>query len=103
MYLPNRFRCQTSSRWRLYSFGGQRSPWGESNRTGKLDSQSMLKDRRPLELRGHPALSILTSETYCCIAAGDGGADRDRTGDPLLAKQVLSQLSYSPLAKLRAG
>jgi hypothetical protein len=27
----------------------------------------------------------------------DGGADRDRTGDPLLAKQVLSQLSYSPL------
>jgi hypothetical protein len=26
-----------------------------------------------------------------------GGADRDRTGDPLLAKQVLSQLSYSPL------
>src|SRR5215472_1478739 len=26
-----------------------------------------------------------------------GGADRDRTGDPLLAKQVLSQLSYSPI------
>jgi hypothetical protein len=28
-----------------------------------------------------------------------GGADRDRTGDPLLAKQVLSQLSYSPSFK----
>ena len=26
-----------------------------------------------------------------------GGADRDRTDDPLLAKQVLSQLSYSPI------
>ena len=26
-----------------------------------------------------------------------GGADRDRTGDPLLAKQVLYQLSYVPL------
>ncbi len=25
-----------------------------------------------------------------------GGADRDRTGDPLVANQVLSQLSYSP-------
>ena len=25
-----------------------------------------------------------------------GGASRDRTGDPLLAKQVLSQLSYIP-------
>ena len=27
---------------------------------------------------------------------GYGGRDRDRTGDPLLAKQVLSQLSYTP-------
>ena len=26
-----------------------------------------------------------------------GGADRDRTGDLLLAKQALSQLSYSPI------
>ena len=31
------------------------------------------------------------------IAAGVGGAGRDRTDDPLLAKQVLSQLSYSPI------
>ena len=30
-------------------------------------------------------------------AKKNGGADRDRTGDPLLAKQVLSQLSYSPV------
>ena len=27
-----------------------------------------------------------------------GGAERDRTADPLLAKQVLSQLSYSPMS-----
>ena len=27
------------------------------------------------------------------------GDDRIRTGDPLLAKQMLSQLSYSPSAK----
>ena len=27
-----------------------------------------------------------------------GGASRDRTDDPLLAKQVLSQLSYGPLS-----
>ena len=26
-----------------------------------------------------------------------GGRDRDRTGDPLLAKQMLSQLSYTPV------
>ena len=30
------------------------------------------------------------------VAGKDGGADRDRTDDPLLAKQMLSQLSYSP-------
>ena len=29
-----------------------------------------------------------------CLKAG--GANRDRTDDPLLAKQVLSQLSYGP-------
>src|SRR5712691_11441909 len=31
--------------------------------------------------------------------ANVGGADRDRTDDPLLAKQVLSQLSYSPASR----
>ena len=31
------------------------------------------------------------------IRSLDGGADRDRTGDLLRAKQALSQLSYSPL------
>jgi hypothetical protein len=34
--------------------------------------------------------SINTKEKF-------GGRDRDRTGDPLLAKQVLSQLSYTPI------
>ena len=32
-----------------------------------------------------------------------GGADRDRTGDPLVANQVLSQLSYSPLEVVGLG
>jgi hypothetical protein len=30
------------------------------------------------------------------VTALDGGADRDRTDDLLLAKQVLYQLSYRP-------
>ena len=30
----------------------------------------------------------------------NGGAERDRTVDPLLAKQVLSQLSYSPMYRI---
>lgn len=32
-----------------------------------------------------------------------GGAERDRTADPLLAKQVLSQLSYSPISSIARG
>ena len=36
------------------------------------------------------ANSIKTKEKF-------GGRGRDRTGDPLLAKQVLSQLSYTPI------
>ena len=38
-----------------------------------------------------------------CLRAGpesNGGRDRVRTGDPLLAKQVLSQLSYTPTVGL---
>ena len=38
-----------------------------------------------------------------CLRAGpesNGGRDRVRTGDPLLAKQVLSQLSYTPIVSV---
>jgi hypothetical protein len=34
------------------------------------------------------------------MASKIGGASRDRTDDPLLAKQVLSQLSYGPNIKV---
>jgi hypothetical protein len=34
----------------------------------------------------------------CFYNTENGGAERDRTADPLLAKQVLSQLSYSPIS-----
>jgi hypothetical protein len=60
----------------------------------------------------HRKCSRLAFTVRCCgrpLVGGDGpiamchgsavalgGADRDRTDDPLLAKQVLSQLSYSP-------
>ena len=35
-------------------------------------------------------------EYLAAVAKKLGGDDRIRTGDPLLAKQVLSQLSYIP-------
>ena len=34
------------------------------------------------------------------ILKDGGGDERDRTDDPLLAKQVLSQLSYTPVSDL---
>ena len=34
--------------------------------------------------------------TRCVARLNLGGGERDRTDDPLLAKQVLSQLSYTP-------
>ena len=48
---------------------------------------------------GHPSLrtvqwTVLPARTAPAVTGG--GADRDRTDDPLLAKQVLSQLSYGP-------
>jgi hypothetical protein len=34
--------------------------------------------------------------SLACPTERNGGGERDRTDDPLLAKQVLSQLSYTP-------
>jgi hypothetical protein len=37
-------------------------------------------------------------ENECCLICGlEGGDERTRTADPLLAKQVLYQLSYVPV------
>ena len=42
-----------------------------------------------------PDESLKPSRTIRCT----GGANETRTRDPLLAKQVLSQLSYSPILR----
>jgi hypothetical protein len=62
-----------------------------------------------IEILGHGAHCAIACRNLslfwfarCLAEAGAGGADRIRTDDPLLAKQVLSQLSYSPLVTARA-
>ena len=45
------------------------------------------------EVRLRIAPGVLTPP----LAKESGGGERDRTDDPLLAKQVLSQLSYTPV------
>ena len=87
MYLPNRFRCQRSL---------HRNPDARPRAVKQTGAEApLLKARSPApgDPGGLPALSSLE-------VPKSGGADRDRTGDPLLAKQVLSQLSYSPILNM---
>ena len=76
--LPNLFSCQKSMSDLVASALG---------RPEHLCSRFRLRHRRRLNLK-QLALHVPYRES--------GGAERDRTVDPLLAKQVLSQLSYSP-------
>jgi hypothetical protein len=46
-----------------------------------------------------PTISTPQPLTPTLEINGRGGGDRTRTDDPLLAKQVLSQLSYTPNSK----
>ena len=70
----------------------------------RLDLRSSRMDPRETVMVGlgglePPAspLSGVRSNHLSYRPGKSGGADRDRTDDPLLAKQVLSQLSYSPV------
>ncbi len=61
---------------------------------------SLGRGLTPVKLRSgdSPPLGGAKKPAACRgqLAKVTSGADRDRTGDPLLAKQVLSQLSYRP-------
>jgi hypothetical protein len=69
---------------------------------------SPLSGVRSNQLSYRPSVTLsyaaITQTKTTAVQAGrrrtadkSGGARRDRTDDPLLAKQVLSQLSYGPL------
>ena len=49
------------------------------------------------KLRCSRNLNLKQTSLGKTFSSNHGGAERDRTVDPLLAKQVLSQLSYSPM------
>ena len=70
--------------------------WADASFIQGLRSKLLLPSRFA---RADPALTIahpLFDLFDLCKFLRSGGADRDRTGDLLLAKQALSQLSYSP-------
>lgn len=52
--------------------------------------------------QGTAAFSMMTNSKHL-PKQKPGGGGRDRTDDPLLAKQVLSQLSYAPNAEAHAS
>ena len=61
-------------------------------------SSELLKNKQPT--RGGVTTARLRQPRTRDSSMGAGGADRIRTDDPLLAKQMLSQLSYSPEARI---
>jgi hypothetical protein len=109
--LPNQFRCQTSIASSFFAkkpspealetcshpsvsgganlFLGCRHPIGGSNPETVIKSNEIEPSQ----------LTVLRAAAPC----NGGGAERDRTVDPLLAKQVLSQLSYSPTSACVQG
>jgi hypothetical protein len=77
-------------------------------------SSKLLKNKQPLALKNQNQANVhsLGSSLFdfpsagrrtnnplhpCAFILAIGGGERDRTDDPLLAKQVLSQLSYTPV------
>ena len=80
--LPNQFRCQTS---KLVRFIEAARPQAVENLPDQ--SEDLLAC----------FLIVVTVDGNDQKAVNEtGGADRDRTGDLMLAKHALSQLSYSP-------
>ena len=67
-----------------------------------VQSRSLHNDKQPAALRAarqHPGIAGVSANlAFASAAACAGGGERDRTDDLLLAKQALSQLSYTPFA-----
>ena len=55
---------------------------------------SLAKDK--LNLKGYHPACVTNPDECIGMLLWDGGDSRDRTGDLLLARQALSQLSYIP-------
>ena len=64
-----------------------------------LSTPSLSLRRYSLHLGNRPPSLKWPAEPKPDDRAKAGGADRDRTGDLMLAKHALSQLSYSPTSK----
>src|SRR4051812_37333537 len=98
VFYPMLFSCQTSS----LAVPQDRTTWVVKQlllSCSKLEITFVTSSFKQIVF----CLFSLDSDRFDSVAtlnrflAKSGGADRDRTGDLLLAKQALSQLSYSPV------
>ena len=82
----------------LFSFQGASTPLSQSlvGLSGLEPPTSRLSGVRSNRLSYKPIFPAVKSYRPSFSLSG-GGDKRDRTVDPLLAKQVLSQLSYTPV------
>jgi hypothetical protein len=62
-----------------------------------METRLRVNLRLPILPKDRGQLIQLGSHLQAARIRRVGGAEEDRTPDPLLAKQVLSQLSYSPI------
>jgi hypothetical protein len=97
-----RYNHQTQSIGSRLTSQRHKPPLGIFRKIQSITSSTFLKSNSSLQLC---ALGVLprNAKLIAAMAARPqpmtteiGGADRDRTDDPLVANQVLSQLSYSP-------
>ena len=62
-----------------------------------------LHDQGPAHIRVLAFDHAVRAPACALLVCVRGGGERDRTDDPLLAKQVLSQLSYTPSVSIPGG
>ena len=67
---------------------------------GLEPSTSRLSGGRSNLLSYKPIFPLRSYAVFGSCPVSLGGDNRDRTDDPLLAKQVLSQLSYTPMVEV---
>ena len=76
-----------------------RSTPSEPDRQNRSPSLPLHNDKQHSHVRDQMSdARLLSSGIWHLASALAGGAERDRTVDLLLAKQALSQLSYTPLS-----
>ena len=105
-YFQQPSRGRTSCRGRTQDHGSQKPIHNfqdQSQRPPAVSRNSQMKPCSSLfgavgsgsNNRARPSNPRKSSQILACHP-GTGGGDRDRTDDLLLAKQMLSQLSYAP-------